>query len=78
LTLAANSSAADQRWPVICQDGDKHLTRLTETALGTPGAHEVTDPRPIRTGLAVAEAVLSFAQMLSARDLAVEIHHGEY
>jgi len=41
--LAANASAADQRWPVICQDGDKHLIRLTETALGTPGVHEVTD-----------------------------------
>jgi len=45
VSLAANASAADQRWPVICQDGDKHLTRLSETAVGTPGAHEVTDIR---------------------------------
>ena len=46
LTMTAGSAySADQIWPVICQDGDKHNTRLSEAAVGTPGAHEVTDIR---------------------------------
>jgi len=38
-------AAAERTLAIICQDGDKHVTALTETSVGTPGAHEITDIR---------------------------------